>query len=48
MKKLNFLLILLLVGIWTSAQTNVPLEQILQKEAMRNFEKLSHEPVPAY
>lgn len=48
MKKLNFLLILLLVGIWASAQTNMPLEQILQKEAMRNIEKLSHEPVPAY
>lgn len=48
MKKLNILFLLLLIAINATAQNNVPLEQILQKEALRNFEKLSHEPVPAY
>lgn len=48
MKKLNLLLILLLVGMWTTAQTSLPLEQILQKEAERNIEKLSKESIPAY
>lgn len=48
MRKVNLLLILLLVGMISIAQTSVPLEQILQKEAKRNLEKLSTEEVPAY
>lgn len=48
MRRVNLLLILLFVGMISFAQTSIPLEQILQKEAKRNLEKLATEEVPAY
>lgn len=49
MRKIKLLLILFFIGMTASAlRASVPLEQILQKEAKRNLQKLSTEEVPAY
>lgn len=49
MHKLSIQLLILLLQVgYGYARTGQPLEQILQQEALRNLEKLSAEPVPAY
>ena len=50
MRKNRLLSILFLLGIMVNSAlgADIPLEQILQKEAKRNLEKLSKETVPAY
>lgn len=49
MRKRLLLFILILCGMTSAAlRASVPLEQILQKEAKRNLEKLAKEEVPAY
>ena len=50
MRKIQLLFILFLFGALSTStlQASVPLEEILQKEAKRNLQKLSTEAIPAY